>query len=291
MTRYDILRAIIEGAHLAIYASIKPGGIHRLRLGEEAEILASTVYAAVPMIGEAADIGEKVRKGDLAAPHAGIGRLLAKALREAWRWTTRRAAPDILVPSITNALILAYVDPDSVIREAGDLREALSIFMKGGGWRDIKEFMTALKAIGAEEMHTHLVDSGITYTHAVSEGLGLADAVHVLGSRWPGFRISDPLEHRVYEDVKHLIELYKKMHDGINAVIAFYIELIKPRLPQWAHKMIMEAEKNGYMATKEGGKILFRLDLELAKKGYRYDEYIPYLAGITQLAVYEGLRP
>ncbi len=291
MARYDIIRAIIEGTHITIYASIKPGGIHRLRLSEDAGLLSSTVYSAIPFIGEATEIGEKVRRGDLAAPHAGIGKLLAKALREAWRWTTRRSRPDILVPSITNALILAYVDPDSVVREAGELREALDIFMRGGGWRDIKEFATALKATGHNDMYEHLVDMGITYTHAVSEGLGLCDAMRVLGSRWPGFRVSDPTEHRVYEDVKKLMELYQRYRDGYNAVVAYYMELIKPQLPDWAREIAEKAEEKGYMMSKEGGKLLFKLDLELQKKGYRFDHYIPYMAGVVQLAVYEGLRP
>ncbi|MCD6488366.1 MAG: triphosphoribosyl-dephospho-CoA synthase [Desulfurococcales archaeon] len=286
----NILRSIMEGAHLAIYSSIKPGGVHRLRIDATAYNMMSSCISVMEYIVKAMDIGEKVRRGDLAANSIGLGRLLARAIREAYRWN-RNTYVDIIVPSITNALILSYVEPDSVIRRAGELRRALDIMIGGTRWRDIREFMDALRSIGDSEKIEHLRDTGISYSQAMAQGLSLSDAFNTLASKWPGFLVSTPRDQSSLDYVKTIMEYYRRYRDANNAIIALYLDMISPRLPNWAKDMAGKAIEEGLMATKTGSKTLFNMDLRLRKEGYIFDEYIPLLTGVAQLAVYEGLRP
>ena len=87
------------------------------------------------------------------------------------------------------------------------------------------------------------------------------------------------------------MEYYRRYRDANNAIIALYLDMISPRLPNWAKDMAGKAIEEGLMATKTGSKTLFNMDLRLRKEGYIFDEYIPLLTGVAQLAVYEGLRP
>ncbi len=287
---HEITRAIVEGCHLAIYSSIKPGSIHRLRLDSSAYYMMSSCLSVIDYVEKAIEIGEKVRRGELAATSVEIGRLVGKALREAYRWTSYHPYPDVVVPSITNALILSYVEPEDVVRESGELRKALEIFIGGSRWRDVRELVNALKSIGADDMVEHMVSSGITYSQALTEGLSLAEAFSVLGSRWPGFLASTPREHVVFDYVKKLIEYYKRYRDGVNSVVALYLDIVKPRLPEWARRDVDKAFSEGLMASREGSKTLFNLDLRLRKQGISFEEYTPLLVATTQLCVYEGLR-
>ncbi len=287
----EIVRAIIEGTHLAVYSSIKPGGVHRLRLDIEAHALMSSCISVLDYIVKAIELGESVKKGNLAATSINLGNLYARALREAYRWLGRNVRSDVIVPSITNALILSYTEPESVIEEAGNLRKALNIFINGTKWRDVREFINALRSVGEEEKVTHLQDTGITYSQALAEGVNLGEAFNSLSSKWPGFIAVNPRETLVFDMVKKLMEYYRYYKEPNNAIIRLYIDLISPRIPSWAKELFDKAIENKLMATKEGGKLLFEIDLKLRKSGYIYDNYIPLLIAITQLAVYEGLRP
>ncbi len=287
---HEITRAIIEGCHLAVYSSIKPGCIHRLRLDGKTYYMVSSCLGVVDYIEKAVEIGEKVRRGELAAAGLEIGKLLGKALREAYRWTSYKPYPDIVVPSIVNASVLSYVEPEDIVRESGELRKALELFIGGTRWRDVRELANALKSINAGDMVDHMASAGITYSQALTEGLTLADAFNVLGSRWPGFLAVTPREHIVYDYVKKLMEYYRRYRDGVNSIIAVYLEMIKSKLPKWALEYVEKAFNEGLMASRSGSKLLFELDLKLRKNNIVYDQYIGLLVAVTQLCVYEGLR-
>ncbi len=287
---YEVFRALLEGCHLAIYSYIKPGGVHRLRIDPVATHMMSSCLGVSEHIMKAIELGQRVRRGELAATGLDLGRLLGKALREAYRWTSYHPYPDVIVPTITNALILSYVEPDSVIREAGDLRRALSLFIGGTRWRDVREFMNALSSIGREEMNDHLRSSGLTYSQALVEEVSLDEAFRVLGSRWPGFLASCSRETILFDLVKKAMEYYRRYRDGNNAAIALYLDMIGNRLPGWAKEMVDKALEEGLMASKEGSKILFQLDLKLRRHGVSFGEYTSLLVAVLQLAIYEGLR-
>ena len=287
---YEISRALLEGCHIAIYSYIKPGSVHRLRIDPSASHMMSSCIGITEYIIKAIELGQRVRRGELAATGLDLGRLLGKALREAYRWTSYHPYPDIVVPTITNALILSYVEPDSIIRESGDLRRALSLFIGGTRWRDVREFMNALNSIGRSDMNDHLRSSGLTYSQALVEEVSLDEAFRILGSRWPGFLASSPRETILFDLVKKTMEYYRKYRDGNNTAIALYLDIVGNRLPNWAKEEVKKAFEQGLMASKEGSKILFQLDLRIRKQGLGFEEYTPLLAAVMQLAVYEGLR-
>ncbi|WFO75418.1 hypothetical protein J4526_00490 [Desulfurococcaceae archaeon MEX13E-LK6-19] len=286
-----ILRSVVEGVHLAVYSSIKPGGIHRLRLDEEAYKMMSSCTSTIEYIMKAIELGERVRRGELAATGINLGGLYAKALREAYRWLGRGVYPDIIIPSLTNALILSYTEVESVLEDLGSVKRARSIFIDGSQWRDVRELMNALKTIGAEQMVTHLQEVGLTYTHALTESTGLTEVFNTLSSKWPGFITVNPRDDTVFNLVRKLMEYNREYSDFNSAIVRLYLEIIKPRLPDWALKYVEEALNHKLMDTREGSKILFNLDLKLRKEGFTYDQYIPLLAAVLQLAVYDGFRP
>jgi len=287
---HDISRALLEGCHIATYSYIKPGSVHRLRIDSSAPHMMSSCIGITEYIIKAIELGKRVRRGELAATGLNLGKLFGKALREAYRWTSYNPYPDVIVPTITNALILSYVEPDSIVRESGDLKKALSLFIGGTRWSDVKEFMNALNSIGRSKMSDHLRNSGLTYSQALVEEVSLDEAFRILGSRWPGFLASSYRETILFDLVKKAMDYYKKYHDGNNTAIALYLDIIGNRFPGWAKEMINKAFEEGLMASKEGSKILFQLDLKLRKQGYCYDEYVPLLIAVLQLAIYEGMR-
>ncbi len=287
---HEISRALLEGCHIAIYSYIKPGGVHRLRIDPSASYMMSSCIGVTEYIIKAIELGQRVRRGELAATGLDLGKLFGKALREAYRWTSYHPYPDIVVPTITNALILSYVEPDSIIRESGDLRRALSLFIGSTRWRDVREFMNALNSIGRSDMNDHLRNSGLTYSQALVEEVSLDEAFRILGSRWPGFLASCSRETILFDLVKKAMEYYRKYRDGNNTTIALYLNIVGNKLPGWAKEMVDKAFEEGLMASKEGSKILFQLDIKLRKHGVSFEEYISLLVAVLQLAIYEGLR-
>lgn len=287
---YEISRALIEGCHLAIYSYIKPGGIHRLRIDPSASYMMSTCISIIEYAMRVIELGQRVKRGGLAATGLDLGKVLGKALREAYRWTNYHPYPDIIVPTITNALILSYVEPDSIIRESGDLRRALSLFIGGTRWRDVREFMNALSSIGRNDMNDHLRSTGLTYSQALVEETSLDEVFRILGSKWPGFLASSSRETILFDLVKKAIEYYRKYRDGNNTAVALYLSIVLDKLPKWAKDIVDKAFEEGLMASKDGSKLLFQLDLKLRKQGISFENYTPLLVAVLQLAVYEGLR-
>ncbi|ADI31197.1 hypothetical protein [Staphylothermus hellenicus] len=285
-----ILKSMIEGVHLSVYAAIKPGAIHRLRLDKRIEYYVSNTIAAINHIIDAIEYGEKIRRGDLAATSLGLGRLLSKGLREAYRWLPNNVYPSFIVPQIIYSLAISHSDIDSIIKDHGKLVRSLDLFISTTSWKEIKYFIDALKGVHREDMYEHLSSAGISHIAGIGEGVSFRDVFRVLGSKWYAFISLDTRESKTYEYVKKLLDYYRKFRDANNAIIALYLEMIMPRLPSWAKPYVEEAFKEGLMASRVGSKKLFELDLKLRKHGVSFNEYVGLLGIITGLAVYEGLR-
>lgn len=286
-----ILRSMIEGVHLAVYSCIKPGSIHRLRLEEESYKMFSSCISIVEYIMKAIELGEKVRRGELAAPNINLGNLYARALREAYRWIGRSVYPDIIVPTITNALILSYTEAESVLKDLGAIKRARSLFISACRWRDIREFINALRTIGAEEMIEHLQGAGLTYTQAITESIGFDEVFNTLSSKWPGFMSVNPRDDKLFEYVRKVKDYHKEYSNFDSTIVHLYLEMIRPKLPKWAIERVEYALKHKLMDTREGTKILFDLDLKLRKEGFNFNHYIGLLSSVLQLTIYDGIRP
>ncbi len=282
---------MIEGVHLSLYASIKPGALHRLRLDKRIEYMLSNTLSTIDYIIEAIDYGEKVRKGEYAAINIGLGRLLSRSLREAYRWVPRNVYPSYIVPEIIYSLALSHSNIESVIRDSGKLIRSLNIFLSISSWREIKHFIDSLRSVHRDDMYEHLSSAGITHIAGIEGGVSFSDVFRVLGSRWKAFISLDTRDTSVLEHVKKLMSYYRRFNDANNAIVALYLEMVKPLMPKWAHEYIDKAFNEGLMASRSGSRLLFELDLKLRRQGILFDEYIGLLSIITGLAVFEGLRP
>ncbi len=287
---YRVLKALLEGCHLGVYSYIKPGGVHRLRLGEAPFHMMSSCIGVLEFIEKALSYGELVRKGSLAAGGVELGKLLSKALRESYVWTSYKVYPDIVIPTIVNALILSHAEPESILRNMSDLRKSLAVFVSGSKWRDVREVINALKAVGREDMVSHALSYGISPAKGFIEEVSLEEFFKVLGSKWPGLLTLCSKEDVLYSGVKAALEYYEKYRDANSAAVATYIELVNPRLPEWARREAAEALSRGLMTTREGASTLYRLDQRLVKEGFSFNEYVPLLSSVMQLAIYEGIR-
>lgn len=286
-----IVKALVSGVHLALYSSIKPGSIHRLRLDIDNESIYTNTLASMEYLVEATDLGERVRRGDLPATHIGIGNLVGRALREAYRWTPHRVYPDYIVPQIIYGFALSYSEPDSIIGDYGRVKRGLDLVLRIRVWREIRAFIDSLRSIHRDDMVEHLEASGISSLSGVVSDIELADVARILGSRWPAFISMDLQSGEVLEYLKKLMNYYREYGNANNALVRLYLDMVWRKLPDWAHRIVEDALKEGLMMSRNGSRKLFELDLKLRKQGLNYVEYTGLLAIIAGLAVYEGLRP
>ncbi|OYT38611.1 MAG: hypothetical protein B6U89_05520 [Desulfurococcales archaeon ex4484_58] len=286
-----ILKSMIEGIHLAVYSSIKPGAYHKLRFNRETEVLVSNTISVIDYIIQAIEYGERVRRGELAITNIRIGKLLAKAIRESYRWNGGRVYPSTIIPQIIYSVALSHSNIDSVIRDAGKLKKSLDLILGINDWREIRQIIDAFKSVHREDMYEHLVSTGLTQIAGIEGQVTFNDVFRVLSSKWVAFIVLDIYEYKVVELVKKLLEYYKKYGDAENSIVALYLDLIKNKVPDWAKKYIDEAFKKGLMASKEGAKKLFELDSNLRKNNISFNEYVSLLAMVSSLAIYEGMRP
>lgn len=286
-----IVKSIIQGAHLAIYSSIKPGSHHKLKLDPEIDILMSNLYSAIDFLVEAVEAGERIRRGELAVTGLELGNMLSKALRESYRWNGGRVYPSIIVPEIIYSIALSHSDIDSVLSESGKLRKSLELVLSISRWSDIKRFLEALKAVEREDMFRHLESAGVTQLSGVEGQVNYHEVFRVLGSRWYGFLSLDTYEYRVIDYVKELLNYYKKYGNAENAIIALYLNIIRDKIPDYAKKLVDEAFQNNLMLSRDGAKKLYELDNLFRKNNIVFNEYTGLLAIVASLAVFEGLRP
>jgi triphosphoribosyl-dephospho-CoA synthetase len=286
-----VVKSLLGGVHLAFYSSIKPGSIHRLRLDIDLESIYANTVSAIDYIIEATDLGERVRRGDLPATHMGIGNLIGRALREAYRWNPRHVYPDYIVPQIIYGFALSYSEPDSIIKDYGKVKRGLDLVLRTRVWREIRAFIDSLRSIHRNDMVEHLEASGISGLSGVVSEVELTDVARILGSRWPAFISMDLQSSDVLEYLKKLMNYYREYGNANNALVRLYLDMIWRKLPDWARSIAEEALKEGLMMSRDGSRKLFELDLKLRKQGISYVEYTGLLAIVTGLAVYEGLRP
>ncbi len=285
-----ILKSIIQGTYLAIYSTIKPGGHHRLKIDKETHIMFTNTLSVVDYLIESIEYGEKIRRGDLTIASAGIGRLIAKALREAYRWNGGKVYPSYIVPQLIYSLALSHSGIDSVIKDSGKLKKSLDLVLSINKWSEVKQVVEVLKSIHRHDMYEHLTSSGISHIAGIEGQINLYEVFRILGSRWYGFQSLDIYNYKIVDHVKTLLNYYKKLNDPENAVIALYLELVKEHMPEWALKHVSDAWSKGLMGSKDGAKKLFELDNLLRKNNISFNQYTGLLAIIVSLGVFEGLR-
>lgn len=286
-----ILKSIIEGVHLAVYSSIKPGSIHRLRLDSEAQVIVSNTLSVIDYIIEAINYGEKIRRGDIALTSIEIGKLIAKALRESYRWNSGRVYPQLIIPQLIYSIALSHSNVDSFLEGSGKVRESLKAILSINRWSEIREIINVLNSSGRRDMYEHLEATGITRLANIGSSVSLSELFRVLSSRWIGFSTLDIVEYNIPVYVKKLIDYYRTYKDTTSSVIALYLDFIRDKSPNWVREYIDQSLKYKLMTTREGAKILFELDNRMRRENIIYDEYVHLLALVIALGVFDGLRP
>lgn len=279
---------MIEGTHLAVYASVKPGCYHRFIFDTQARALVSNTISIVEHIYRLVEYGEKVRKGEVALSHSFVSQSIAKALRDAYRICSS-AQPSLLIPQLLLSFALSHSNVDSVLQKPVVFKKSLDLVLDADKWSDIRSIIDAFRSVNRNDMYEHLVATGFTQLGGVMGSYRLRDLFRTLSSRWVGFLALDTVEFKLVENVSKLLKYSKDFGSVENAIIALYLELVKSRFPTDLQRLVDRAVSSGLMSTKEGARILYELDQALRKSGHLFNEYVEYISNVVSIAVYEGL--
>lgn len=285
---FRIVRSMIEGVHLAVYASVKPGCYHRFSFDTQARLLVSNTISIVEHLYRLAEYGERVRRGEVALSHSYVSQAVAKALRDAYR-NCGIVQPSLLIPQLLLCFALSHSNVDSVLQKPALLKKSLDLILEADKWSDIRSIIDAFKSVNRNDMYEHLVATGFTQLGGVIGSYKLKDLFRTLSSKWIGFNTLDTAEFKLVENVSKLIKYAKDYRNVENAVIALYLELVKNRFPTELQHLVDKALSNGLMSTREGARTLYELDQALRKNGFVFNEYVDYVSSVASLSVYEGL--
>jgi len=281
---------MIEGVYLAVYSSVKPGCYHRFRLDDNGFSVVSSTLSIIDYINKALEYGDKARRGEIALSSVGVGQLVAKALREAYRWLGERVYPSTIIPQLVYALALGHSNAESFTEDLGKIRNSLSIILSINKWSEVKQILEALKSIRKNDMYEHVVSAGVTPLTGIEGSTSLAEVFRVLSSRWPAFTALDLSEYRMPDYVKKLLEYRKHYSNPETAITALYLDLVKHKMPEWAVKEIEDVVKTTGLDSRESFKKLLEIDGKLRRSGVVFDDYVGLLAMITALAIIDGFR-
>ncbi|MEZ0394232.1 MAG: hypothetical protein ABWK00_04215 [Desulfurococcaceae archaeon] len=281
-------KAAVYGVGLALYAGVRPGGVYALKPGARPEKMLCNVAATIDGIEEASDMGGAVRRGEVGAPSLGIGKFLARLVREAFRWCGV-AYPALVAPIAVLTMAMGYADSESVVEDAAKVKRFLESLLTSAPWSEARGFLEALRSVHRDDMYEHASSAGVSpLPYAVGQA-SMAEVFRVLGSRWPSFAAIDPREFPLPGMVKALVELHRKFGDAGVALGALYLQLVEPKLPGDVRE---EAKRlaSGSIAERDAFRKLVELDAKLARRGVRLDEYSELLALVAYAGALEGVR-
>lgn len=285
---FRIVRSMIEGIHLTVYASIKPGSYHRFSFDIQARILVSNTISIIEHLHKLSEYGEKVRRGEIALSHSFVSQTIAKALRDAYR-TCSYVHPSLLIPQLVLCFALSHSNVDSVLQKPVVFKKSLDLILETDKWSDIRSIIDAFRSVYRNDMYDHLVATGFTQLGGVMGSYKLRDLFRTLGSKWVGFNILDTIEFKLVENVAKIIKYVKEYRSVENAIVAIYLDLVRNRIPKSLEQLVDKAFSHGLMSTREGARSLYELDQALRKNNVSFNEYVEYVSNIVSIALYEGM--
>ncbi|MET1159711.1 MAG: hypothetical protein ABWW65_02010 [Thermoprotei archaeon] len=286
----EVVRSFIEGVYLASSA-LKPGAFHRFRIDPDSRYVFSNAVSVTSHIIQGYDMGESVRHGERSIDNIEIGRLLARAMRESYRWNSGHVYPGIIVPLIIYSIALGHSSVDSILEDIGKFKRSLELILGIRSWREIKQFTDSLRAINRIDMYDHLSQTGYTQLAGIEGAITFNDIFSSLASKWTSFLVLDIHSYGLTHKVSRLNQYFREYEDSELAITRLYIDTIYSHLPEWAKNTIDKILKEKQLGEKEGIKKLFELDARLRKSGYIFNNYAEELCVLTAIAVYEGFRP
>lgn len=285
----NIAKTIVRGAVIGLNAYVKPGGLHRLSPVKLFDEVLCNILSSMEHLVEAYDLGEQVRKGEIAATGIDYSKVYSGILREAFR-TCGTVHPQYVVPLSVYALVLGLSGVESVIEESTKFKKALDTVNAVSKWSDLKQFIELLKTIGRSDMFEHLQSLGYTQLTLLKSGVSFNDLFRVLGSKWRGFTLIESREGAVFGYLKKLMDYHKNYKAQDLAIIAFYMDLVRPNIPQQFQERIQSVESCKYMATAECAKQMYELDMLFRKNKLLFEWASEITVLITALGAYEGLK-
>ncbi len=288
----DAVRAVLDAFHTSACSYVKPGAMHRLSLSPMLDHYILAGHAMLPVIEKAYRRGEEVARGERGMPEAGLGSLILDAARMIYAWTGR-PAPSL--DAATGVLIIAaaaghtYSSGKHV--SLGEVRASAMRLVQASLPKDFADFYEALRVSGEHRAIDILEDKGLRPSRAGVEGLTLLDAFEALGEKHPAYSALSPRTGLFTHTADLIRSRYEEKRSLNDAVVYAYASLIRDGLPADLRGMLEEAGGKGYMSTRDGGRILLKLDREMLKRGISLDKYVPILTMVLAALMLEGLRP
>ena len=282
-------KALVRGALIGLNAYIKPGGLHRLAPLKAVDSITCNLTSSIDGVVEAYIIGARMKRGELAATSVDYARILGNPLKESFR-NCEGVYPEILIPLSVISHVIGHSGVESVLDESSKFKRSLEVVNSVSKWSDIKQLIDLFKAVGRSDMYDHLQSVGYTQLAILRSGAALNDVFRVLSSKWRGFSIIDSKEGIVFQYVKQLSDLYREYRSLENAVVAFYMELIKQHLPSNLQERAREAQKCKYMSTPECAKIMYELDLTLRRSKISFEWASEIAVLVSAIGSFEGLK-
>jgi len=285
----NIAKTLIHGAVVGLNAYIKPGGIHRYSPGTLFDEVLCNIISITNNLVDAVELGNKVRRGELAASGIRYRMLLVDPLKEVFR-SCNIVHPQFVIPLIIGGVALGISGVESILEESSKFKKALELIMLSSAWSDIKHFIDALRTIGRHDMYDHLKESSYVDIAILKTSVNLNDLCRALGSRWRGFLIIEIHEGILFTYLKKLQEIYKSERSLSHSVIRLYMELVKLHIPPTLAERVRSAELCGYMKTQECAKVMYELELIFRKNKMIFNDISEVAILIAAFGSFEGLK-
>jgi len=237
-------KSLIEGAVIGLNAYIKPGGIHRYVPGTLFDEILCNLISLINSLEEVIDLGNKVRRRELAVTSIPCKEAIIIPLKEIFR-TCNTVHPQYVVPQVVGGVALGLSGVESILEESSKFKKALELVVASSSWSDIKNFVESLRVIGRQDMYDNLRSLGYVDVVAIRSTMNLNEIYRVLGSGWRGFLVVEIREGLLFTYLKRLREICKKERSLFYSVIALYMELVKPNIPAQLLDKVKSAEQCG----------------------------------------------
>lgn len=283
----QISKELVMGAIIGINAFIKPGGVHRLSPLRYVDEVVCGLLSSIDHLIEAVKLGDMVRRGEISATAIDYGKLLSSSVRDVYR-ECGSSHPQYIVPLTVISLAIGLSEVESILQESSKFKRALETINNVSKWSDLKQFIDVLKVIGREDMYDHLQSVGYTQIALLRSGVTFNDLFRVLSSKWKGFTLIDSKETLMFSYLKRALDLLREYRSHEQAILAFYIEIIKSSIPQQLYDKVKSIEQCRFAQVPECLKHMYELDTALRKAGYNFEWASEISTLVSSLLMYES---
>lgn len=283
----EVIRSLIHGALVGLGSYFKPGSLHRLKPLKIYDEISCNIISSLPILEEAISLGEKVRKGELSFASIELGKIIAKLLRESYRFCNT-CHPSYTVPILVFSMAIGHSNIVSITSDSSRFKRSLELILSINKPGEVKSIVDAFKTVGRSDLYEHLYSTGVDQLTLVKSGVSFSEVFKILGSKHTAFTLLESRDTPLFNYLKKLEEYYKKTRDLNNTLVAFHLDLSEPFMTAEARKLVDEARSLGLMMSKEGARKLYEADLQLGKQGISLNHLADIVVAMGAVAVFEG---